>query len=215
MRPGTTDIDVYYQIFIYREYDFLANHIQKNNIYNIYTIIDAGANIGCTSLYFYNQYQNAKIISIEADESNFDILNKNIRLNNAEKRIFPLHKAIWYNNDKELYISNKFRDGKNWSLSVQSEKIDAQSPVKSTTIQNLAAQYNIEKIDILKIDIEGAEKYIFVNEEYEPDFLNYVKIIALEIHDEYEIRPQIKATLHKYNFDLIETVELTIGIKKF
>src|SRR5687768_3676011 len=70
LRPGTSDSGVFGQIFLKHEYDLNLGFEPK-------VIIDGGANIGLSSVYFKNKYPNAKIIAIEPDEDNFEMLRKN------------------------------------------------------------------------------------------------------------------------------------------
>ena len=65
----------------------------------------------------------------------------------------------------------------------------------------------------MKIDIEGAERFIFDNNN-DLSFLKKTKIIAIEIHDEYNIREEIISILKENQFLLLESGELTIGINK-
>ena len=52
--------------------------------------------------------------------------------------------------------------------------------VKSVTIENLLHQFELEKIDILKVDIEGAEKEIF---DHSKNWIEKVDSIIIELHD--------------------------------
>ena len=70
---------------------------------------------------------------------------------------------------------------------------------------------NLKSITLLKIDIEGAERFIF-DDNVDLSFLSITKVIAIEIHDEFQIREKIYSILKKNNFHLFESGELTIGI---
>lgn len=85
LRPKTSDTPVFHQIFTLREYDIEFNE-------KVDLIIDAGANIGLSSVYFANKYPNAKILSIEPEEGNYNILLKNTSL---YKNIIPIKKALY------------------------------------------------------------------------------------------------------------------------
>ena len=63
----------------------------------------------------------------------------------------------------------------------------------------------------MKIDIEGAEKNLFENAQ-DLKWLARVKIIAIEIHNEFGTRKHIEDTLLKYNFKLQYSGEHTIGV---
>jgi len=72
--------------------------------------------------------------------------------------------------------------------------------------------YKWTHIDILKIDIEGAERFVFANKESAEKFLPLVKFIVLEIHDEYNIRDSTCSLLAKFNFSFFESGEFTIAV---
>lgn len=46
---------------------------------NLAFIIDAGANIGLTSVYLANRFPNARILALEVDQQNFELLAENAR----------------------------------------------------------------------------------------------------------------------------------------
>ena len=59
------------------------------------TLVDAGANIGLASLYFANRFPSANIIAIEPEQSNFDLLRKNVA---PYETITPIRAALWHEN---------------------------------------------------------------------------------------------------------------------
>ena len=70
LRAGTSDVNVFEQIFVNREYDFKLHNYPG-------LIIDGGANIGLASIRFANKFPRAEIIAVEPDNSNFEMLIKN------------------------------------------------------------------------------------------------------------------------------------------
>jgi FkbM family methyltransferase len=102
-----------------------------------------------------------------------------------------LHGGVW-NKDTTLMLNRAFRDGKDWSISLEESKA-GDGDINGYSLTKIVAKIN-GNIDILKIDIEGAEKMIF-EDETATDFLNKVKCIAIEIHDELFIREKIYSVL--------------------
>src|SRR5271166_1471460 len=72
LRLKTSDESTYAQTLLWGQYAFDLPFSPK-------VIVDAGANIGMASIYFAHKYPEAKIIAIEAEGSNFDMLTRNIR----------------------------------------------------------------------------------------------------------------------------------------
>lgn len=165
IRKGTTDFKVFEQIFLFREYDFDFGK-------NINLIIDCGANVGYATLFFKARYPDSKIIAIEPEIFNFNVLKRNVAdLNN----VICLNKAIWFRNCK-MAIENK--NANNWSFAFVP---DSEGEITTITIQELLIEYSLKKIDILKIDIEGAEFDIFTASSL--DWLDHVSILIIETHD--------------------------------
>jgi FkbM family methyltransferase len=208
-RPSS-DMDVFNQMFKLKEYQSVVDSFRKHfSTENTVNIIDAGANIGLTSVYFSHFFTKAKFICIEPDDSNFDSLGFNLNANriaNVEK----IKGGIWSKN-ANLRLVSDFRDKNDWSFRVV--ETEEKSGLEAFSIPHLMEKYGMETIDILKIDIEGSEKEIF-GAASDISFLDSVKCIAIEIHDEFNCREMIYEVLKKYNFDFYEDADLTIGFNK-
>lgn len=126
-------------IFIDEEYKFRANSDEP-------LIIDCGANVGTSILYFKKIYPNAKIKAIEADGKIFNILEKNV---GGLKNVELYQKAVWINNN-ELFFDSDGADGGRICLDKNSKNV-----VKALRLKDFIEKE--KKIDFLKLDIEGAE----------------------------------------------------------
>lgn len=173
LRALSSDISTYKQIFIKKEYDFDLEKVPN-------TIIDAGANIGLASIYFANKYPDSKIIAIEPEKNNFNLLKKNT---GSYANIIPLRAALWNKKDEITIIDPGLG---NWGF-ITKEKESLSSPekpffqtVNAITLQNIIEDFNLEEIDILKIDIEGAEKEVFSDTS---TWIHRVNSIIIELHE--------------------------------
>lgn len=135
-------------------------------------IIDCGANIGASSIYFRKIFKEAFIVSIEPEISNFFSLKKNFSDIDSEL----INKAISY-------------DGKNYSLKYSKDPRGFQinngnilNEVQTITVINILDKYNNKLFSpfIIKIDIEGFEDNLFTDNY---SWINNFKIIIIEIHD--------------------------------
>ncbi len=207
-----SDFDVFKQIFNSEEYKVLVSIIKNNYKFNFKEtiLIDAGANVGYTTVYFSKRFNFSKVFCIEPSESNLQILKKNIELINESSDIKILPNALCGERNLKFELDNNFRDGKDWSTTIKEKK---EGRIEGITINEIMTSYNLETITVLKVDIEGAERFVF-NEKCDLSFLDKTVIIALEIHDEFNIRESIYSILKKYSFILLESGELTIGINK-
>lgn len=169
LRKKSSDVDTFYQNIIYQQYRL------KNIPFSPRVIIDAGANIGLSALYFSSQFPSGKIYALEPFKENYDLLVKNTK---QHSQIVPLHTALW-RESKSLAVSDA--GGGFWGVQVRESELQQNEGIKSVSIESLMRQFNIDEIDILKMDIEGAEREVFsANYEY---WLPRVKILIIELHD--------------------------------
>ena len=156
------------ELFVEEIYKFKA---QDDTPY----IIDCGSYIGTSILFFKTQYPNAKILAFEPDNSNFELLNNNIK-NWDLKDIEIQNVAIWINNLGVNFIA----DGNMASKIDESNNTahNENQKTKSVRLKDLLT----EKIDFLKIDIEGAEYEVLVDCESK---LSFVENLFIEYHGNY------------------------------
>lgn len=134
------------------------------------TIIDCGANIGLSILYFKQLYPNSRIIAFEPDLEIFEVLENNVqsfKFTNVEL----IRKAVW---SSETFLEF-MAEGSDAGRVVQVE-----SPQKSYQVPTARLRhYLTEPIDLLKIDVEGAEIEILKDCS---DLLSNVKNLFVEYH---------------------------------
>ena len=173
LRVPSSDIPTFRQVFTYEDYNFEALESPK-------LIIDAGANIGLTSVYFACKYPDSKIIAIEPEESNYSLLLKNIE---PYPNITPLKAALWHK-DEEISLTDPGLG--NWGFMTESKISNSNNSkkyrhnVEGVTVDNLIKKFNLKKIDILKIDIEGSEKEVF---HQTSAWIDKVESMIVELHE--------------------------------
>jgi FkbM family methyltransferase len=169
LRFKTSDIPTFDQIFMAKEYDFRVQQPPK-------VIVDAGANIGLTSIFFANRYPEAKIIAIEPEASNYEMLKINVAPYN---NIVPMNVALWNKNDEISLVDPGL--GK-WGFMTQEAEDEGAvtHKIKSLTVDKIMQDNGIEKIDILKIDIEGAEREVFRDSS---SWIKNVDSLIVELHE--------------------------------
>jgi FkbM family methyltransferase len=174
LRVPTSDVATYEQIFINQECKFLVEAPPK-------VIIDAGANIGLASIYFANKYPSAQIIAIEPEESNFALLRNNVA---PYSTIVPIQAALW-NKVGEISLVDPGL-GK-WGFMTQEQNTSEAKfgvtchKVTAITIEKVIHDFKLDKIDILKIDIEGAEKEVFTDTS---PWIEKVDTLIIELHED-------------------------------
>lgn len=190
LRTYSGDIAIFYEIFRNRVYQ-LPDECYKN----ANTIVDLGANTGLATLYFHHHCPNAFIYSVEPEESNFNMLLKNLKSGIIKQNIIPLHAAIDSEDGEASIQINVLRYN---SSIIAADKNSAM--VRTISMKTLCNRFSIERIDILKIDIEGTELRLF---EGEINWLEKVKYLLIEFHSDVikafcmEILISKNFTMHK------------------
>ncbi|MDA3890644.1 MAG: FkbM family methyltransferase [Salinivirgaceae bacterium] len=155
---------------------FMFKEIFVNEIYKFYTsnekpyIIDAGANIGLSIIFFKKMYPNAIIDGFEPDPKIFDILKDNI--NAFSFKDISLHNYGLWNEEKEMQF---YSEGADAGRVLDGVDKSANQLIK---LQSLRGFLN-KKVDLLKIDIEGAE---FIVLDDIRNLLKNVDRIFIEYH---------------------------------
>lgn len=170
LRPKTSDAHVFEHVFLDTEYELKIQGLDPR------LIIDGGANIGSTSVYFANLFPNATIIAVEPDAHNYSILLRNTK---PYANIVPVQGAIW-NYNTSLKIQNP--NDASWSFRMEEAANTGNGElIKAYTVSDLIHMSKKDKVDILKLDIEGGEKELF-DSNYEI-WLDKVHIVIAELHD--------------------------------
>ena len=116
-------------------------------------VVDVGAHLGMYSLEVAKQVQ--KVIAIEANNEIFELLKKNIQKNELSN-ILPINIAVFDSVGSRFL--NVFGDKTGMgSIVLDSEDNTKKIQVKTDTLDNILKEIKIQKIDWIKIDVEGAE----------------------------------------------------------
>lgn len=167
LRSGSSDVNAFRQVFLYKEYNFETAEP--------HFIIDGGSNIGLAAVYFANKFPKATIVSIEPESKNFNLLKENT---SAYKTIHPIQSGIW---NKTTFLKVRNIGLGNWGFIVEEQLEEDADTFKAISIGDILKKFKQEQIDILKLDVEGAEREIFTS-NYQ-DWLPVTKILIVELHD--------------------------------
>ncbi len=173
VRPNSSDILVYIQIFFHKEY----LRIEGLELPPRPTIIDLGANVGLFMLYCKSKWQDAVVSCLEPDRQNYAQLIKQIEVNNLAD-VQTINGGIWTTN-KLLSITQRPEEME-WSLGV---KPDASGNVLGITLSQLLRDSKFRKVDLLKMDIEGTEEYLFESVDFLTTLKNSVSNLIMETHN--------------------------------
>jgi FkbM family methyltransferase len=172
--------DFYHPVFVnYREF-FVYNKYKDFNLEGCENVIDAGASVGLFTQYMLNKGAK-QVASIECDDRSIVALFSNF-IGNPKVKIIGMALSD-IDGEKELYWKedNPLVN----SLDINGSEFSTQDnpnskTVKTTTLETLIRNLNWDKIDLLKIDIEGSEWDVINNT---PDgVFQFIDKILLEYH---------------------------------
>lgn len=162
------------------------NELFVDQVYNFKSendaplIVDCGANVGLSVIFFKRIFPNAKIVAYEADPSIFQMMQKNLSTFNLDDCIIE-NKAVWIDNTTVTFDATGALGGSlvGSDINVTSTVISVKAIRLKDVLKDLIKQDS--KIDFLKIDIEGAEFKILL--DCEPE-LKSIQNIFVEFHRE-------------------------------
>lgn len=158
---GEEMVHAYREIYKYDIYNFKSNRADP-------LILDCGAHIGISIIYFKQLYPEARVIAFEPDPESFELLKKNT---GGMPAVQLEQKAIWTHDRGVL-----FHQSGDMSSHIVNDGNEARSVrIPSTSLRN----YLTGPIDMLKMDIEGAEMDVL---EDCKDRLHLVKYLFVEFH---------------------------------
>lgn len=185
-------LDIYIELLKECEHTKLSQFPAKNDLY----IVDLGANEGYFTLKIKEKVPKSKIICVEPNPSAFETLKKNIKTNNL-KDITLINKAVTSKNGKVSFeilagastISGLKIKREKWFDREQIKKID----VDSITLTDLYKKCKLKRIDLLKLDIQGAEMDVLRSSR---DVLPNIKKIVVEYHN--FLNPKLKKNIKNF-----------------
>jgi len=172
LRVPSTDVSTCKHIFVRKEYQFEADE-------GLQTIVDGGACTGLASIYFANRYPQAKIIAIEPEPGNFELLVKNVE---PYPNVIPVRAALWNCNETIELVDPGLGE---WGYMTRSDSDGAMAAsvrlqVEGVTLDQLMERLQLSRIDLMKLNVEGAEREIFANCE---GWIDRVEAVVVKLHD--------------------------------
>jgi FkbM family methyltransferase len=183
MRMSSEDYAAFREIFLYRYYD--------HDLGDPRTILDLGGYCGYTALAFSARFPKARIAAVEPHPENFVRLSENVKMNGLPVSLFE-GAATVADGPVSLYVGGGMTHGLKPSSYSTGETI----AVRGLSVPTILDQLGWRSVDLLKIDIEGAEEPLFGARQ---PWLRQVKTIIGEYHGSYRF-PNLKADLEPLGF---------------
>jgi FkbM family methyltransferase len=157
-------------VFIAREYEIALPDFSPR------WILDLGANVGYASVHFALRWPQATILAVEPERENLTLLKRNT---GHYVGIRALHGAVW-SRATEVSIANPQDDANAFRMTEAAETAAARVP--AFTVAQLIDRLGVERLDLLKMDVEGAEAEILRSSA---DWLGRVDVLVVELHDRF------------------------------
>lgn len=199
-RNGSTDYSVYRQIFVEEEYQCIKSGTDPE------WIVDLGANVGYSSAYFLSRFPKACVLALEPDDANYRMLRRNLSPYGGRVRTFQ--GAIWSAACRMKASPDTYRGGGAWACQFEADEAGS---IVAVDMPWLMQYFGINKISILKMDIEGAEVEVFRAADLA--WLDRVETLVVEIHDDSHFgnaSELILPQMEKHGFSTRVFGELTI-----
>lgn len=186
--------------YITEQYSYQRDGVDID-IKNGDTVIEGGACYGETSLWFAHKVgEKGKVYSFEFINENIGIFKKSLSLNPKLKdRIKILNNALHSDSNTDLYV---YENGAGTFCSTEKIAWGGVSPymIKTKNIDDLVKEEGLEKVDFIKMDIEGSELAALKGAkrticQYKP---NLAICIYHKIEDFYMIPKYIKQIVPEY-----------------
>jgi FkbM family methyltransferase len=183
LREDSSDQAVLEQIFFTEEFN-ISTAPQFAWIREVYNkvlaagetplIVDCGANIGLSALYFAKHLPQARIVGIEPARDNIDMA----RRNTGHNPLIEIIEAAVYDESRPLEIANP--EAEKFAYRVREARTSSAQSVEGVTIPALMQRYGARRNLIVKVDIEGGELALFRSNT---GWLNHTDLLIAETHD--------------------------------
>jgi FkbM family methyltransferase len=143
-------------------------------------IIDAGANIGLSTLFLAREYPEAHILCFEPNPESAALLAWNINANNVSATVYPFALGAEDGEREFFYLKGESGDIGHSSAHALRDVFHAQEAVGSHTLPIRSPRPWLEEpVDVMKMDIEGGEGEVLAASE---DLLGHVRHLVMEFH---------------------------------
>jgi FkbM family methyltransferase len=139
--------------------------------------VDLGANVGLTTLFLAQSFPEARYVCVEPNPANAAVLRRNVawlgaRAEVIEAAVTDYSGQVAFTDSEPSYNGHIAGPGQTGHM------------VRCCTLDEIVASRGLGRIDILKIDIEGAERDVLRSN---PACLSNVGLIIIELHDDYSL----------------------------
>ncbi len=184
LRFVPADVGSFREILIFGGYELQINSAS--------TYVDAGANTGMAAAYFAAQYPLERMLLIEANPALASQLGRAVE---GIPHHVEVERVALAGHDGRVAFSAT-RNHRHGGIGVTGGRLIA---VASRTLRRLLDEHDMQQVDILKMDIEGAEHDVLNGD---PDILNRVRCLVMELHNSRESRDATAKLVARQGFEV-------------
>lgn len=174
IRLGTSDGFVLEEIFLRKVYE-PAMALSADSVRQV---IDLGANCGLSVRLWLASFPNCKLVAVEPDAGNYEALLGNVRRSGQADRVQCIRACVAAQAG-EVYLD---RSREECAITMIPQPMDQSDSVPAVPMSRVLSECEAEAIDLLKVDIEGAEQEVFVDCR---EWLGRVGNLFIELHPPY------------------------------
>lgn len=194
LRPGTSDLLVYRDVVVRDNYGGVR--LPRNAV-----VLDCGANIGLVTATLLSRHPEARALAIEPDPENFALCCRNLAA--FGDRVTTLRAAIW---NESGWMRLAGGGAGTWASRVEPGAGD----VEALTIESAVGRLGVETIDLLKLDIEGAEANILASDT---SWLRTINCLMVELESD-QARLAFNDVMRRHpEFKLAQRSDVTIAVR--
>jgi FkbM family methyltransferase len=173
--PLTATISDLSELKIIREVFFGSEYLAPNDV-EPEIIVDLGSNAGFSVLFFKSVYPSARIVAVEPHAGTF----QRLRLNTSHLDGVDLVNAAVTDHNGEVTL---FSGRESWAAALMpSADRRAETVIRAVTLQRIIDELDLPRIDLLKMDIEGAEHQVLASSA---SVLRRTESLIFEYHQEH------------------------------
>lgn len=164
-------------------------------------IIEAGAYIGHKAMRFADELgPQGRVIAVEIDESNCQIMRRNIEVNSLQDQIIAVNAGLWSSAGHFVSISNNYQRN---SLA-QVDKIDGNRTreVECTTLDALIEEYGLNTVEYINIQVNGAELEVLKGCAQSLGRIRRLGINSKYMVDDQPVRPLVVEWLKEHGLNV-------------
>jgi FkbM family methyltransferase len=180
LRTHSTDISVLSEIFLKKEFAPVFREMKQAPT----TLVDLGANTGLVSRLFLARYPEARLLAVEPEPGNFALLLKNLAPPGLGHQEGPLRSgrlALQAFVGAQEGTASPVSESGEWGYRMDQGEANG-APIPVRPLGALLREMELDRVSLLKCDIEGAEEQLFADCR---EWIESVDWMLVECHPPY------------------------------